>query len=122
VQQCNFFHAANISVVLLVMPVDGAKDDIPVFCSASCSLSSMQVWHTYHCHKKPMLLFLISKEDFCCLLVIRHCWLASVARLEGYACFKFHHAATGTASRWVSDEDFVKNLFSVAWRQQCHHG
>jgi hypothetical protein len=55
------------------------------------------------------------------LLVIRHCWLASVARLEGYACFKFHHAATGPALRWVSDEDFVKSLFSVAWRQHCHN-
>jgi hypothetical protein len=45
--------SANISAVLLGM--DGAMDDIPLFCPAS-----MQAWLAYHCSKKLMLVSLIS--------------------------------------------------------------
>jgi hypothetical protein len=49
--------SANISAALLGM--DGAMDDIPLFCPAST-----QVWRAYHCSKKLMLVSLISDEDF----------------------------------------------------------
>ena len=48
--------AANISAALFGM--DGAMDDIPLFCPAS-----MQAWWAYHCSKKLMLVSLISDED-----------------------------------------------------------
>jgi hypothetical protein len=52
--------AANISAALLGM--DGAMDDIPLFCPAST-----QAWRAYHCSEKLMLVSLTSDstdEDF----------------------------------------------------------
>jgi hypothetical protein len=49
--------SANISAALLGM--DGAMEDIPLFCSAST-----QVWLAYHCSKKLMLVSLIHDKDF----------------------------------------------------------
>jgi hypothetical protein len=55
--QDGLLSSANISAVLLGM--DGAMDDIPLFCPAST-----QEWRAYHCCKKLMLVSLISDEDF----------------------------------------------------------
>jgi hypothetical protein len=75
--------ATNITLALLGMPVDGAMNDIPVFC-----LASTQMWLAYHCSKKliMVLLSLISDGFLSSPAGDQQCYRVTVAQCQPAAC------------------------------------
>jgi hypothetical protein len=101
-----FLSSANISAALLCM--DGAMDDIPLFCPAST-----QEWRAYHCSKKLMLVSLISDEDFA---KISTSLLGNNSAMDDIP----FSSSAGAQSWWAYH--YLKNHHIGAWHRHgdCH--